>query len=110
MSNLVGRFANPRTLDFLQSNSIALPRTISQLRISYFQKGAGNSGARKFLYDFVPPLRFHNPHVEITRNKMNAAGSTPSAEIVLQDGSSKTIDVSGKDARGVLQAILDLKL
>ncbi|KAF0852886.1 mitochondrial ribosomal protein S25 (m25) [Andalucia godoyi] len=104
-----GRLSIPRTLEYLVANKVQLPSSIQSVQIVYAKKGAGNTGARKFLYEFLAPLRFHNPNVALSPLKSTAANAEAQLKVTFTSGAEQVISVKGKTSSDIVQSLLGIK-
>jgi hypothetical protein len=66
-------FGFRRTVDHLKAWSVKLPPAVKRTKITFHTNSRGHSGIRKFTYQNLPQLKYHNPDVPhiLVRNTKN---------------------------------------
>ncbi|KAL6052747.1 28S ribosomal protein S25, mitochondrial [Balamuthia mandrillaris] len=78
---------------------------VSRVQLEWAKKGAGQTGARYFKYNKLPPLRFWNPDVEFVEIKR--LQGKPSLIVDYEDGRRKEWDLTGKKEEEVFSTLMN---
>eukprot|EP00128_Syssomonas_multiformis_P010379 Colp12_sorted_trinity150504_noHs@731 len=88
-----GRFAYKRTIDSLKADVIKLPDNVQELSMTIVRQGEGHTGPRFFLYEKIPPIKFHNPDLKVHVTRKNTGNTW--LKLRMKDGFGKMVKVTG---------------
>ena len=99
------RYAVYRTAEYLESRQLLLAPSVRHVRV--FQPTRPRSAPlQHFLYEDVPPLKFHNPHVKFEIERVTEATASPRAmEVTVASGERLTIPLEGQSQTSLLAAL-----
>eukprot|EP00164_Ancoracysta_twista_P003117 GFYU01004155.1.p3 GENE.GFYU01004155.1~~GFYU01004155.1.p3 ORF type:complete len:110 (-),score=29.51 GFYU01004155.1:828-1157(-) len=94
-------------LQYLAENKVVLDK-IAEVTTVYSKKGPGHAGARYFIKEAYPFLRYHNAGVAF-RYEL-AETTEPTLRVTTSSGSSSEISVGGKRSDEILERLKEANL
>eukprot|EP00123_Amoebidium_parasiticum_P000154 comp10397_c0_seq1/m.5176 comp10397_c0_seq1/g.5176 ORF comp10397_c0_seq1/g.5176 comp10397_c0_seq1/m.5176 type:complete len:178 (-) comp10397_c0_seq1:73-606(-) len=97
-----------RGLAALTQNKVVLGGKVQRVAVVVSTEAKeGQGSTRRFLYEMVPPLQYHNPHVIFDYQKRKDAAVVPGLEVTFVDGRNLSLPSEGRDVEGILQRLVD---
>eukprot|EP00049_Salpingoeca_infusionum_P026661 m.27114 g.27114 ORF g.27114 m.27114 type:complete len:115 (+) comp8895_c0_seq2:277-621(+) len=96
----------PQALVKLQQHVLKAP-TVAKVSIAYARRGAGNAGARAFIKEHVPSLKYHNEALVFERTFLRDVGVAEKAKLTVTDDKSKATDfeIHNKTSEEILKLL-----
>ncbi|EDO32757.1 predicted protein [Nematostella vectensis] len=101
-----GRFAVNRTLDHLKRCNVNLPDNVNSITLNLAGKEKANHGAKRFLYENVPQLKYKNPHVQFMRTKKQS--DIGELTISYADGKIEQVPTAGVTQSQIMDTLISL--
>lgn len=95
-----GRAPIRRTMDYLNAGKLVLKDKIKIFSVAYNINGQNNTGAKDFVFWYLPQIQFKNPDVQVATLK-NLTPS-PFIKCYFEDGRKILIDVDNKSKEDIL--------
>jgi hypothetical protein len=89
-----------RTIDHLKSWRVQLPENVTHANVWLAPSGSRSTGARIFVCENVPQLKYHNPKLKVSVNVGKDTLTSPSIKFKTNE-ESLTLDVAGLSAEEI---------
>lgn len=99
-----GRAPIRRTMDYLNAGRLVLKDKIKIFSVAYNINGQNNTGAKDFVFWYLPQIQFKNPGVQVATLK-NLTPS-PFIKCYLDDGRKILVDVDNKSKEDILEHLI----
>eukprot|EP00002_Diphylleia_rotans_P015947 TRINITY_DN3093_c0_g1_i1.p2 TRINITY_DN3093_c0_g1~~TRINITY_DN3093_c0_g1_i1.p2 ORF type:complete len:162 (-),score=38.53 TRINITY_DN3093_c0_g1_i1:240-725(-) len=86
----------------LLRSKVSVPTAVSEVLVAFSAKGAGQAGARHFIREHFPALKFHNPTVTFKATR-SLEPKTPVVTLKYKDGASKDYEVASRVSGDILK-------
>lgn len=99
-----GRAPIRRTMDYLKAGKLVLKDKIKIFSVAYNITGQNNTGAKEFVFWYLPQIQFKNPNVQVATLK-NLTPS-PFIKCYFDDGRKILVDVDNKSKEDILEHLI----
>ncbi|KAJ2941549.1 hypothetical protein O0L34_g14602 [Tuta absoluta] len=101
MPFMKGRAPIRRTLNYLNSGKLVLKDKVKVFSVAYNTIGENNTGAKEFVFWFLPQIQYKNPDVQVATLK-NLTPS-PFIKCYFEDGKQVLVDIDSKSKEEILE-------
>ncbi|KAF9407271.1 hypothetical protein HW555_012654 [Spodoptera exigua] len=105
MPFMKGRAPIRRTLNYLNAGRLVLKDKIKIFSVAYNINGQNNSGAKEFVFWYLPQIQYKNPDVQVATLK-NLTPS-PFIKCYFEDGRKILVDVDNKSKEEILEHLIN---
>ncbi|XP_049880893.1 probable 28S ribosomal protein S25, mitochondrial [Pectinophora gossypiella] len=105
MPFMKGRAPIRRTLNYLNAGRLVLKDKIKIFSVAYNIFGQNNTGAKEFVFWFLPQIQYKNPNVQVATLK-NLTPS-PFIKCYFEDGRQILVDIDNKSKEEILEHLLN---
>lgn len=99
-----GRAPIRRTLNYLNAGKLVLKDKIKIFSVAYNINGLNNTGAKEFVFWYLPQIQYKNPNVQVATLK-NLTPS-PFVKCYFEDGRKILVDVDNKSKEDILEHLI----
>ncbi|XP_038219472.1 probable 28S ribosomal protein S25, mitochondrial [Zerene cesonia] len=104
MPFMKGRAPIRRTLNYLNAGKLVLKEKIKIFSVAYNIFGQNNTGAKEFVFWYLPQIQYKNPNVQVATLKNLTP--TPFIKCYLEDGKQILVDIDNKSKEEILEHLL----
>ncbi|CAG4932746.1 unnamed protein product [Parnassius apollo] len=105
MPFMKGRAPIRRTLNYLNAGKLVFKDKIRIFSVAYNILGQNNTGAKEFVFWYLPQIQYKNPDVQVTTLK-NLTPS-PFIKCYFEDGRRILVNVDNKSKEEILEHLLN---
>ncbi|KAK6622578.1 hypothetical protein RUM43_008420 [Polyplax serrata] len=105
MPFMIGKAPIRRTLQYLERGKIVFRETVKVFSVNYNMNSEHHSGARDFIFWYLPQIQYKNPNVQCICLK-NLTPS-PYIRIFFENGKSTLIDIDSRKKEDILNHLIN---
>ncbi|CAH2266479.1 probable 28S ribosomal protein S25, mitochondrial [Pararge aegeria] len=105
MPFMKGRAPIRRTLNYLNAGKLVFKDKIKIFSVGYNITGQNNTGAKEFVFWYLPQIQYKNPNVQVATLK-NLTPS-PFIKCYFEDGRQILVDIDNKSKEDILEHLLN---
>lgn len=104
MPFMKGKAPIRRTLNYLNAGRLVLKDKIKIFSVAYNIAGQNNTGAKEFVFWYLPQIQYKNPDVQVATLK-NLTPS-PFIKCYFEDGRKILVDIDNKSKEDILEHLI----
>lgn len=105
MPFMKGRAPIRRTLNYLNAGKLVFKDKIKIFSVAYNIIGQNNTGAKEFVFWYLPQIQYKNPNVQVAT--LRNLTPSPFIKCYFEDGRKILVDIDNKSKEEILEHLLN---